>query len=416
MLALDGGGTRGIITIAFLEKMEATLQAKLSRGDDFVLADYFDMIGGTSVGSMLATMLALGWRMERVRKTFEGWVPKLFGRRLPGLNYDARTLVGILRGELGNAPMASERLKTGLAIVAKRADTNSVWVMTNNPASRYWEAKGATLDNGDYLIRDVIRASTAAPTFYSPAEIEIHAWRQNGEEIVEHGRFIDGAVSPHNNPALQLYMLASLPGYNLGGAPIKALRQSRDNGKTWRLGPENLLIVSVGTGSFGIEVKPSRLPRMEAVYSLSSIIGDCEQLALCLMQGLSRPPCDVAGKPRPRWHIDAEIGPMSGDLIASEPQMTFQRYDLRLDEKWLNSEQPGVGPGALLRNAIDRARVKVPRDLPKLQKLINLAAISKLDMLGKAAAEEQVLATDFPDAFDDIWQPQASQTSAQAAQ
>jgi hypothetical protein len=54
ILTLDGGGTRGIISIAFLAEIERVLQAKLGRGDDFVLADYFDLIGGTRVGSMLA--------------------------------------------------------------------------------------------------------------------------------------------------------------------------------------------------------------------------------------------------------------------------------------------------------------------------------------------------------------------------
>jgi patatin-like phospholipase/acyl hydrolase len=68
ILALDGGGTRGVITLAFLAEIEATLQTKLGRGDEFVLADYFDMIGGTSVGSILATMLALGWRVETIEE------------------------------------------------------------------------------------------------------------------------------------------------------------------------------------------------------------------------------------------------------------------------------------------------------------------------------------------------------------
>ena len=40
LLALDGGGIRGVITLEILAEIEKTLQAKLGRGDDFVLADY----------------------------------------------------------------------------------------------------------------------------------------------------------------------------------------------------------------------------------------------------------------------------------------------------------------------------------------------------------------------------------------
>ena len=69
MLALDGGGVRGMITIGFLERIEQVLRQRHGR-NDYVLADYFDMIGGTSVGSILATMLALGWPISRVRSEF----------------------------------------------------------------------------------------------------------------------------------------------------------------------------------------------------------------------------------------------------------------------------------------------------------------------------------------------------------
>ena len=65
ILALDGGGVRGIVTLAFLELMEHQLREELGR-PNLVLADHFDLIGGTAVGSIIATILALGWPMEKV--------------------------------------------------------------------------------------------------------------------------------------------------------------------------------------------------------------------------------------------------------------------------------------------------------------------------------------------------------------
>ena len=54
VLALDGGGIRGIITIAFLKEIERVLKERLGGANDFRLCDYVDLVGGTSVGSLLA--------------------------------------------------------------------------------------------------------------------------------------------------------------------------------------------------------------------------------------------------------------------------------------------------------------------------------------------------------------------------
>ena len=54
LLALDGGGIRGVITLEVLQRIESMLAQQLGAGDDFVLADYFDYIGGTSTGAVIA--------------------------------------------------------------------------------------------------------------------------------------------------------------------------------------------------------------------------------------------------------------------------------------------------------------------------------------------------------------------------
>jgi uncharacterized protein len=68
LLALDGGGIRGVITLEVLAEIEKQIQAQLGRTDDFVLADYFDYIAGTSTGAIIGTCLALGMRVREVAK------------------------------------------------------------------------------------------------------------------------------------------------------------------------------------------------------------------------------------------------------------------------------------------------------------------------------------------------------------
>src|SRR6516165_1075454 len=53
ILALDGGGIRGILTLEYLSAIENILRTRSGRGD-FLLCDYFDLIGGTSTGSTIA--------------------------------------------------------------------------------------------------------------------------------------------------------------------------------------------------------------------------------------------------------------------------------------------------------------------------------------------------------------------------
>jgi len=58
MLSLDGGGVRGVISVAFLERIEAILKARA--GEEVRLGDWFDLVGGTSTGAIIPTALALG--------------------------------------------------------------------------------------------------------------------------------------------------------------------------------------------------------------------------------------------------------------------------------------------------------------------------------------------------------------------
>ena len=70
ILALDGGGLRGILSLGFLQKIENVLGKRHGDGDDFRLCDYFDLMAGTSTGAIIATLLAMGWRVEEIRNMY----------------------------------------------------------------------------------------------------------------------------------------------------------------------------------------------------------------------------------------------------------------------------------------------------------------------------------------------------------
>ena len=63
ILSIDGGGIRGVIALEVLSKIERDLRV-LTGKDDLVLADWFDFIGGTSTGAIVATGLSMGMEVD----------------------------------------------------------------------------------------------------------------------------------------------------------------------------------------------------------------------------------------------------------------------------------------------------------------------------------------------------------------
>ena len=363
ILSLDGGGVRGAATIAFLEKLEAEISE--IEGRPTRLAEWFDLIGGTSTGAIIAAALSLGYRASELNDFYRQLAPKIFKRsylRLLGwqAKFDSRRLMEELSAVIGKRTLDSEDVLTGLCVVLKRMDTGSAWIVANNPRSAFWEtpADSAFLGNRHLPIANLVRASTAAPSFFDPELIEIAAGQPAG-------LFIDGGLTPHNNPALVMLMVALLPAYGLN----------------WKLGVENLTIVSVGTGSFRTTMNPLEAVRLSAIglaiRSLAAMISESQQLVLTLMTYLGQSPVP--------WPINSEIGDL-GQVVAQTGNLfRFLRYDLRLEEKWLkDSLGETIAPDVVKR----LRQMDNPEGMPMLYELGRKAAalqIRREDLIAPSA-------------------------------
>ena len=345
ILALDGGGIRGIITLGFLARIEAVLRER-SGNPHMVLADYFDLIGGTSTGALLATAFSLGWPVERAARMYRELAGSIFRPRrsmlgplagLVGARFDQRPLEEVLHREIGDLRLDSPELRTGLVVVAKRADTASVWQLTNVPGHRFYEM------NRRLALWELLRASSAAPTFFDPQRIRDVG---DGNAAV----FVDGGVSMHANPALQLFMVAALDGFGL----------------RWPLGEDRLLLCSVGTGGFKIPPAADSITGYRQLQWLSQLmvhlLEDASDLGQTLLQWMSRSPTA-----RP---IDRQIGDLSGDLMTPEPLLTYLRYDVLLSEETL----AGLG----LRFT--------PEELAGIRSIAGARHVGQMEVVGKAAA------------------------------
>lgn len=301
ILALDGGGIRGAITIGYLEKIEHMLRQRYGR-NDMMLCDYFDLIGGTSTGSIIASALAIGMDAREIKNQYLKLGESIFGekRGLIGrlsAKFEITALERELKNIFGDITFQDDRIRTGLCIVTKRADTGSTWPLINHPGGKYFKY------NKDILLREAIRASTAAPTYFEPEYMKID---QDGQK----GAFVDGGVSMHNNPALQLFMTATLKGF-----PFH-----------WKTGDDQILLVSIGTGFWEFERNLEAFKKNKLWHwagdVISMLMDDASSLNQMILQYLSESKTAVS--------IDSEVGNLEGDLIHGKAAMTYLRYDAHL--------------------------------------------------------------------------------------
>jgi len=359
ILALDGGGIRGILTLEYLAAIEEMLRKRSGR--DLLLCDYFDLIGGTSTGSIIAAALACGMSVEELKKLYhqlgnDVFQGSFFRKGLLVPKFPAGPVREALDKHLGaDTTLNGERIRTGLMIMTKRLDTGSPWPLHNHPDAKY------AAQDGPLLLSQVVRASTAAPTYFEPERVAISS---RGGTAVD-GAFVDGGVSPFNDPALQLLMLAALQGH----------------GFRWQTGKDKLLLISVGTGTykqtFQTEALMGMTPVEQGLRSLQSLMDDCARMNHGLLQWLTN--CLTP------WSIDRAVDKMELDSKAGPQLATYARYNVLLEAGWLKTE------------------VKVelaPDKLTKIAQMDNPANMRELADIGRVAAQTQVKEEHFPKVFD----------------
>jgi len=359
ILALDGGGVRGMLTLQFLQALETLVTARF--GERTRLCDYFDLIGGTSTGSIIAAGLACGMTVGALQDLVfqEGRFGKLLPVSLQGKlapKFPSEPLQAELDRELGaDTTLDSDKVLTGLMIMTKRLDTGSPWPLNNGGRGKFAAQDGAL------RLTQIVRASTAAPTYFAPEEIAIHA----RDGTVVDGAFVDGGVTPFNDPALHLLMLATLQGY----------------GFCWPTGKNKLLIVSVGTGQYkqprSAQAVVSDLAALQGVAALQSLMDDCERMNRATLQWLTN--CLTP------WLIDRAVGDMKLDSQSGPQLATYVRYNAVLEQAWLKTEL-----------GVDLAGDK----LEQIRKMDDPSNLSDLADLGRRAAAAQVKPEYLPAAFD----------------
>lgn len=318
ILSLDGGGIRGALSLGYLKKLETILKEKFADQPDFRLCDYFDLIGGTSTGAIIAASLAIGKTVDEITTLYMDIGGKIFGEKRNWwnpmetmkwlkANYSYQAMEEGLKFAFGNLTLGSEELRTGLCIVAKRADTNSIWPLINHPNGKFYDT--GLGKNKNIPLWQAVRASSAAPTYFAPQMIEV----LEGQKAA----FIDGGLSMANNPSLTLLMIATLKGF-----PFH-----------WKMGEENMLLVSIGTGSSVFKKYVKEIDDSTMLSWASNIpemlMQDASWQNRVMLQWISQSPTAES--------MDMEIETMEGDVLGTKPLISYLRYNFSITEEDLNN-------------------------------------------------------------------------------
>jgi patatin-like phospholipase/acyl hydrolase len=353
ILALDGGGIRGIITLEILARIESLLRERLGRPEDFVLADYFDFIAGTSTGAIIGTGLSLGmtvtdirsFYLESSREMFE----KAFVLRRFRYKYEDKKLSQQLREVFGaETTLGSDRLKTVLMLVMRNATTDSPWPISNNPFAKFNQRERPDC-NLNIPLWQVVRASTAAPVFFPPEVVQV-----GEEEFI----FVDGALTTYNNPAFLAFLMATAEPYNLN----------------WPAGEDQMLLVSIGTGTnpkADIDLQPAE---MNLLYNAASLPVALIFAALNEQDFL----CRVFGKCLAGDPLDLEVGDLIGKQGPVKPKLfTYMRYNAELTSQGLD----------------DLGLADIQPE--EVQRIDSIDYTADLQRIGQAVAQQKVKIQDF---------------------
>ena len=353
ILALDGGGIRGVFSLEILLRIEELLREHF-KNPKLILADHFDFFAGTSTGAIIATGLSWGMSVEEILQLYIKHGTTMFQpvpwyhpvRRYLVSKYNAKPLSDYLqqmfsedgKGEVP-ALLDTKRLKTLLLVVMRNHSTGSAWPITNNPSAKYNQPDLPDC-NMKVPLWKIVRASAAAPVYFDPEEIILGDQRHI---------FVDGAITPYNNPALIAALTAILPCYRLA----------------WETGIDKIRLISVGTIRFSLSAANQDVRKMWVGYNVPRI-------PAALIQGIALEQdylCRCLGQCMHGEDLDSEIGNLEGCALPGRAWFSYVRY---------NKSYSGKAAAELLKKH------------PNLDKLDAVQRIPLLREIGREYAMEHV--------------------------
>lgn len=234
ILSIDGGGIRGVLPGQVLVSLEQKLQKK-SNNPDVRIMDYFDLFAGTSTGGILTCLYLCPDKNNPERPSFtakqavelylkngSSIFENTFIHKIKSVNglgeekYPSSVIEELLKSYFNDTRL-SQLLKPCI-IPSYNIHKRSTHFFTQHDAREK--------DSYDFLVREVARATSAAPTYFEPAR----AYSLAGISYP----LVDGGVFA-NNPTLCAY--------------AEARQQFKRQDGIKNVTASDMFILSIGTGT-----------------------------------------------------------------------------------------------------------------------------------------------------------------------
>ncbi len=212
ILSLDGGGAKGFYTLGVLHEVEAMLNCPLYK--------HFDLVYGTSTGAIIASLIALGYEVDKIHDLYRKHVPKVMKEKNPEAKSQA---LAALANEIFEDKQFTD-VKTAIGIVATKWVIERPMIFKASVAQAHGR-QGSFVPGFGVSISDAVQASCSAVPFFSHKKVTTA-----GGDIVD---LIDGGYCA-NNPTL--YAIADA---------VHAMKKP----------PEDIRVLSLGVGVYP-EPKP----------------------------------------------------------------------------------------------------------------------------------------------------------------
>lgn len=209
VFCIDGGGILGVIPAMILAEIEARTGV--------LAGELCDLVAGTSTGGIIACAVAAGIPAARVADLYRRRGPSIFARNLGhrvatgfglwGPQYGASGLERALADVFGDRKLSD--CSTALLVPAYGIEARTPILFKSVKAAD---------PRRNYFLRDVARATSAAPTYFPPARVA----SLTGEPVTA----VDGGLFANNPAACAL---------------VQAVKTAPSSG--------SMTMVSLGTGS-----------------------------------------------------------------------------------------------------------------------------------------------------------------------
>ncbi|KAM6564385.1 hypothetical protein CsatB_024383 [Cannabis sativa] len=210
VLSIDGGGIRGIIPATLLTFIESKLQEL--DGEKARIADYFDVIAGTSTGGLVTTMLTAPNKHNRpmysakdITNFYFQHSPKIFSQQISGISKYTKRLPNLLCGTVMGPKYDGKYLRSLINtllgdLTLKQTLTNVliptfdirllqlVIFTTNHANEKPWK-------NINGRLADICIATSAAPIYFPAHSFTITNELNGNTRTFD---LIDGGVAANN--------------------------------------------------------------------------------------------------------------------------------------------------------------------------------------------------------------------------